>query len=185
MDKVPTNSKDDALDQHCRSPASIRRTPGAPRPGRTRARSRCRITRCLRSLMSPSASTLRGFATEVSVQRRPRGKARVCSRPRPQTWQGVPRPSCAETRRPFPAARCAEVPSHPLSSRQQTRVFGVPLGVPKADFRPRLPDTKKPEARRPRGFQPNEPGGSRTHDLRIKRTRRAAHQRSWPLDYRM
>ena len=30
------------------------------------------------------------------------------------------------------------------------------------------PTTKKPEARLPRGFRPSEPGGSRTHDLRIK-----------------
>ena len=62
----------------------------------------------------------------------------------------------------------SEFPSHPLSSRQATRVFGVPLGVPKAHFRPNPTDTKKPEARLPSGFRPSEPGGSRTHDLRSK-----------------
>ena len=32
--------------------------------------------------------------------------------------------------------RSSQSPSHPLSSRQATRVFGVPLGVPKPSLRP-------------------------------------------------
>ena len=66
------------------------------------------------------------------------------------------------------ASRYSEFPSHPLSSRQVTRVFGVPLGVPRPDFRPYPTDTKKPEVRLFTGLPANEPGGSRTHDLRIK-----------------
>ncbi len=50
-------------------------------------------------------------------------------------------------------------------------VFGVALtvfGVPKAPFRPYPTDTNKPEAQVTPGLPANEPGGSRTHDLRIK-----------------
>jgi len=47
--------------------------------------------------------------------------------------------------RPLPASRYPEFPSQPLSSPQATGVFGVPAGVPNANFRPQLTDTKKPE----------------------------------------
>ena len=81
----------------------------------------------------------RGFATEVSVQRRTRGKARVGSHPRPQTWQGVPRAGQNNgSRARGDEIRCGQLTGTSCSFRGQAR-FGLPKSpmdrTPRSDSR--------------------------------------------------
>ena len=62
----------------------------------------------------------------------------------------------------------SQFPTHPPSSRQAPEFLGYHLGYHSPLFAPNPTDTKKPEARLPTGLPASEPGGSRTHDLRIK-----------------